>query len=67
MQVSFPLGITSINASDFERKVDSKIRGEQQAAPGQQTLEVCSPRIFSSFFVEFFLKIGSFHGSVTQN
>jgi len=34
----FPLGISSPNASYFERNPDLKIRGEQQKTSGQQTV-----------------------------
>jgi len=60
------LGITCIKASDFERNLVLKIRGEQQATLGQQTVGGRRLLLTSDFQIEISLKIEIFYGSVTQ-
>ena len=59
------LGITSIKASDFERNLNLKIRGEQQTSR-QRSVGCRRLLLTSDFPIEIFFKIESFYGSVTQ-
>jgi len=51
------LGITCIKASDFERNLVLKIRGEQQTTLGQQTVRGRRLLLTSDFQIEISLKI----------
>jgi len=68
------LGNSSPKASDFDRNLDLKIRGEQQTTSGRQTvgkegsLTVGGRRLLltSDFQIEISFKFGFFYWNVTQ-
>jgi len=67
-QASFNIPwVTCIQAFDFERNLDLKIRGGQQTASGQQTRGGRRPLLPSDFQIEVSFAMGSFYGRVTQN
>jgi len=62
------LNITCVEASDFERDPYSKIRGEQQTTPGQQTVEDRRLLLTSDFDLQIeFLLFENLNGSVAPN
>jgi len=56
----FPLGIPSPKASDFDRNLDLKIRGEQQTTSGQQTVGGRRLLLTSDFQIEISFKFEVF-------
>jgi len=55
------LGIFSTKASDFERNLDSKIRGEQKTTSGQQTVGGRRLLLISDFQIEISFKFEIFN------
>jgi len=60
------LDISSPKASDFDRNLDWKIRGEQQTASGQQTVGGRRLLLTSDFQIEISFKFDTFCWNVTQ-
>ena len=56
-----------MKASDFERNLDLKIRGEQQITSGQQSPGGRRLLLTLEFQIEIPFKIGSFYGTVAQS